>query len=117
MSEENKAYNASDEEQVKGRQKDKKKRALIIRIALKRLMSSPDGRAWMWDILSSCGAFRSSFDRDPIMMAFNEGRQDVGHELIGQIHSLDGGPELYMRMTLENQPQVAADTGRDEPNG
>ena len=109
MSEERQPYNAGDPEQVKGRKEKAKRRDLLKRSALKALMSNAEGRMWMWDLLSSCNVFHSSFSMEALLMAFNEGKRNMGNALIGEINALDGGPELYMRMAIENQSREARD--------
>ncbi|MGA2403037.1 MAG: hypothetical protein ABSG91_15250 [Syntrophobacteraceae bacterium] len=101
MSEDAKPYNAADPEQVKGRKDRQKIREHQTRAALQKLMADPEGRMWMWDLLSLCGVYHSSFSREGLLMAFAEGRRDIGLHLVAQIHKL--APELYVRMTTENQ--------------
>ena len=95
------AYNAGDGEHVRARREKEKTRELRKRAALHALMATPDGRAWMWDLICSCGAYRSSFSSEALVMAFNEGRRDIGNSLICELNRLDGGCELYVRMTVE----------------
>jgi hypothetical protein len=102
-------YDASDPDQVKSRRERQKTRDLQKKAALSRLMSDPAGRMWVWDLLVRCGAFRLSFSTDALVMAFNEGRRDIGNHLISELHQI--GPELYMRMSLENQPSGSASGG------
>jgi hypothetical protein len=101
MSEEETPYNAGDPQHVAKRQKGQKTRDLQKKAALKRLMSDAEGRIWMWDLLVRCGAFQLSFSRDALVMAFNEGRRDVGNHLMAEITRMS--PELYMRMVVESQ--------------
>jgi len=94
-------YNAGDAQAVAKRQKSQKTRELQKKAALRKIMGDPEGRMWMWDLLGRCGAFQLSFSREALIMAFNEGRRDVGNHLIAEITRLN--PELYMRMVNENQ--------------
>ena len=94
-------YNAGDLEQVKGRKEKQKTRDLRKRAAVRSLMSDPAGRLWMWDLLSLCGVYHASFSSDALVMAFNEGRRDVGNHLLAEINRLEGGPELYRLMASE----------------
>lgn len=95
------SYNAADPELVRGRREKHKTRDLQKKPALLRLLSDEAGRMWMWDLISRCGAFHLSFSTDALIMAFNEGRRDIGNHLIGEINSIS--PELYTRMAIENQ--------------
>ncbi len=94
-------YNAGDFEQLKGRKEKQKTRDLQKKAALRSLMSDSGGRMWMWDLLSLCGVYHSSYSSDSLVMAFNEGRRDIGNHLIAEINRLDGGAELYRRMSSE----------------
>ncbi|MGC9196341.1 MAG: hypothetical protein ACP5IL_12940 [Syntrophobacteraceae bacterium] len=105
MSEQQSDYNAAEPEHVKGRKEKLKTRDLQKKGALRSLLITPDGRLWMWDLLSLCGVYHSSFSNDALVMAFNEGRRDAGNRLIAEINRLDGGPELYRLMASENQKE------------
>ncbi|MDR3569647.1 MAG: hypothetical protein P4L43_16600 [Syntrophobacteraceae bacterium] len=94
-------YDAGDFEQVKGRKERQKTRDLQKRAALRSLMSDSGGRMWVWDLLSLCGVYHASFSSDALVMAFNEGRRDIGNHLIAEINRLDGGAELYRQMATE----------------
>ncbi|MGA2735130.1 MAG: hypothetical protein ABSG35_21335 [Syntrophobacteraceae bacterium] len=83
---------------AKSRQKT---RGLQKKAALRKLMSDAEGRMWMWDLLTLCGIFHSSFSVEALRCAFNEGRRDIGLRLLADINQLS--PELYIRMMGENQ--------------
>ena len=103
MSEEQREYNAGDAAQVAHRQKGRKTRDLQKKSGLRKLMSDPEGRMWVWDLLILTGFSRASFSTDPLAMAFNEGRRNIGLQVIGEINRIS--PELYVRMALENENQ------------
>jgi hypothetical protein len=65
------------------------------------LMGSNRGRRIVWKMLDRAGAFRLSFNTDPLAMAFNEGRKNEGLRILAQIHTLC--PELYPVMVMEQQ--------------
>jgi hypothetical protein len=94
-------FNASDPEQVKSRREKQKTRELQKKSALRKIMSEPAGRMWVWGLLSRCGTYHSSFSSDPLVMAFNEGRRDIGNHLIAEINKIE--PELFIKMALENR--------------
>ncbi len=96
-------YNAGDASQVNKRQKSLKTRDLQKKAALKKLMGDPEGRMFMWDLLGRCGVFHLSFSSDALVMAFKEGRRDVGNHLMGEITRIS--PELYMKMVVEAQQE------------
>lgn len=68
--------------------------------ALKFIMASSLGRAWMWEHISACGPFQTPFGPDPHLSYFAGGRQNVGLELIAQIHRVC--PSQYAVMQQEN---------------
>lgn len=53
---------------------------------IQALMKTEDGRAWVWDHLSMCGVFQSSYAPEPTDTAFNEGRRSIGLRLIADLH-------------------------------
>ncbi|MGA2937306.1 MAG: hypothetical protein ABSF52_09440 [Syntrophobacteraceae bacterium] len=104
MTEENTPYNAGDPQHVARRERGWKTRDLLKKAALRGLMGAPEGRMWMWDLLTMCGVYHSSFSVEALAMAFNEGRRTVGNFLIGEINRLS--PELYMKMAVENEERT-----------
>jgi hypothetical protein len=103
MSEEKALYNAGDAQQVAKAKSRQKTRSLQKKAAFRKFMSDPEGRMFMWDLLTLCGIFHSSFSVDALRCAFNEGRRDIGLRLLADINQLS--PELYIRMMQENQAQ------------
>ena len=100
MNDEQTPYNAGDAQQVAKAQGRAKTHELRKRSGLRKLMSDPEGRAWMWGLLEECGVFQSSFSTDVATMAFAEGRRQVGLMRLAEINRLD--PNLYVKMALEN---------------
>ncbi len=94
-------YDASNPKHVAKALKGKKNRERRKRDVLANLLKSADGRLWMYDLLSDCGVYLSSFSSDPLLMAFKEGRRDVGNKLVTQVHA--AGSELFVLMCEENQ--------------
>jgi len=94
-------FDASDPDQVKSRRERVKTRELQSRESLRKFLCDPGGRVWMWDLLARCGTYHSSFSTDPLIMAFNEGRRDVGNFLVSEINRID--PEVFVKMAVENR--------------
>lgn len=94
-------YDAGNRRHVERRIKASKVRERQLADALKWLMADPRGRLLMWDRLADAGVFRLSFAESPELMAFREGRRDLGLRDLGQIMRLC--PEQYMRMAAEAQ--------------
>ena len=49
------------------------------------LMSDKRGRRFMWRLLTSSGIYRSSFNVEPLAMAFAEGQRNTGLKLVDEI--------------------------------
>lgn len=64
------------------------------------LMSNKRGRRVAWEWLSDAGVFRSTFNTNAMLMAFEEGKRSRGLKLMA--HIVEVCPELYYDMTREN---------------
>ena len=62
-------------------------------------MADPEGREWLWDVLTMCRLYVNAFSSDPTVMAFNCGMQNVGQRLLADI--IEAAPELYLAMQQE----------------
>lgn len=85
---------AHSEVRARAREIDRQNAILFV-------LSGAQGRKAMWDLLSHCGVFGASFDRDPGKMAFNEGRRDVGIWLLAQLEGEHPGAYAAMRAEHE----------------
>ncbi len=93
---------AGDVKEVKKRREKAKKDGLLRETGLKNLMGTDEGRMWMWWLLGMCGVYHLSFvPGGEDQTAFNEGARNIGLRLTAEIIRLC--PELYGRMTTENQ--------------
>lgn len=79
-------FDASNETQVRQRSLAAKRREKADRDILTGLMSSPDGRAWLWSLLAQCHIYQTSFDPDPHVAAFKEGERNIGLWLVQAIN-------------------------------
>ncbi len=66
---------------------------------LKWLMEQKRGRRIVWRLLEGAGIYRSSFNHSGSVMAFNEGRRDVGLKLLADVCRVS--PQGYALMTEE----------------
>lgn len=73
---------------------------LIEEIVLQSVLSTPNGRAWMWTLLGKCNIWDSFGTLDHAAMAYCEGRRSIGIQLQQTITRLF--PEAYVRMVQEN---------------
>jgi hypothetical protein len=68
---------------------------------LKWLMAHPQGRRIVARLLDQAGVSRTSFSHSGSVMAFNEGRRDMG--LFIQAEVLEAAPEGYFKLLKEYQ--------------
>jgi hypothetical protein len=59
--------------------KEREKRDMLA------VLSSPEGRRFLWRIMDFCGAFRSPFSESPEYTNFNAGMQNVGLFIFDEI--------------------------------
>ena len=48
-------------------------------------MSTKDGRAFIWQHLSTCGVFTTSYTNNALDMSYNEGQRNVGLRLLSDL--------------------------------
>jgi len=71
---------------------------------LRDVLSTIQGRRFVWKQLVEAGCFRLSFVQgEPDTTALNEGRRSLGLKLMADIHALD--PALYTQMAREASDQ------------
>jgi hypothetical protein len=99
--EEDTSYDTSDKEAVNtARKKSSRTRADRLEF-VKASMSFEQGRAWFYDLLVFCHVFETTFDEDPLRMAFKASRHNVGLRILDDIQT--ASPENYMTMIKENK--------------
>lgn len=95
-----KAYDASDRDQVKGRERDSHARDKRLEAGLKHLLGNPDARLWLWDLLAFTGIARTSFTGNSETF-YREGQRNVGLRIQAQL--VKTSPDAYITMMKENQ--------------
>ena len=93
--------NAGDPEQVR-KGKDKVKFLQDrSRADVQFLLSTAQGRRFIWRYLEECGVYRSSVKGvfNPSEVFFYEGRREIGLKILADVHNAD--PEAYTRMINE----------------
>jgi hypothetical protein len=73
------------------------RRDQLARIAT--LMADPVGRAYVYDLLSACHVFQSSFTTNALAMAFSEGERNVGLQITNDL--ITASPDNYLLMLKE----------------
>jgi hypothetical protein len=63
-------------------------------------MTTPQGRAWYYDMLVRCKVINTPFSEDPYRTAFNCGQQNIGLQILSDIQ--DSAPNEYVKMITEN---------------
>lgn len=90
--------NASDREQVDAADRVEKRILVSDAGARDAVMKTPEGRQFVWWLLSKCGVFESVLRGGLEMRDVYAGRQEFGHELMTELRHT---PELYIQMQEE----------------
>lgn len=78
---------------------------------LRWVLSTKQGRRFIWRQLSEAGVFQSSFNTNNAVMAFNEGRRNAGLQLLSEV--MDTCPERYTEMLTEQKEAKERHDHRD----
>lgn len=78
---------------------------------LRWVVSTKQGRRFMWRLLGSAGVFHSSFSTNNASMAFNEGKRNQGLELLNEI--IEHCPDKYTLMLSEQKETREANDHRN----
>lgn len=87
-----------DEAQRKARDRAQRLREREIS-DVKKMLAFPEGRRTLWNLLSECGIFHSSFAESHCTMAYLEGRRSIGLKLLVDIQA--ARPEALQQMQRE----------------
>lgn len=68
------------------------------------LLKHPQGRRIALRVLDETGVFRSSFDHSPSLMAFSEGRRNIGLWLTAEL--MEASAEGYFTVLKEHQEKT-----------
>jgi hypothetical protein len=79
---------------------------------ISKIMKSRSGRRFMWRLLEGAGVFRSSFNVEPLVMAYNEGTRNQGLILLSEIMTVDS--DGYILMANEAKVRLEAKEREDE---
>ncbi len=102
--------NAADRKSIRRREKqaqiaDAQRAAVITNV-----MSTVEGRHWLWDILASCHCFSTTFNGDALTSAFAEGQRAVGLSILANI--MLACPDQYLQAQRESNVRDATDERR-----
>jgi hypothetical protein len=100
MSDKDKSFNAAEESQVKDR-KRKDERLRDIELAdMKKMMSTREGRRFVWRLLDRAGVFRTSFTGNSTTF-FNEGQRNIGLIVLADV--MAAAADQYVVMMNESK--------------
>lgn len=85
---------------VEQRRDDQKRKREAAGEDMKLIMSTKEGRRFVWEILEFCGVYRSSFTGNSETF-FKEGQRNVGLMLLGKIH--EHCPDGFTTMLKEQK--------------
>lgn len=85
------------QELIEAREKRLQERGLAD---LKKVLAMPEGRRFVWAMLSKGGVFQLSFAGNNDNTNFNEGKKAVALTLLNDLLTVE--PKAYLQMTLEH---------------
>ena len=66
---------------------------------VRKILKTPEGRRYFWRKMDEYGIFRSSFNLNSNLSAFNEGQQNAGLDILRDISEAD--PSAFAKMQNE----------------
>lgn len=80
---------------------------------LRAVLKLPQGRRFVYKVLCECGVFKSSFTQNSLQSAFNEGKRDIGLELLRALDETE--PMAYTQMLQEHFSELKSKQKQDKP--
>jgi hypothetical protein len=98
-----KPYDAGNPAHVGKAKKKWAERQLLVDDGFRQILASKNGRAWLFAHIEAMGPFQTIFSvpPDPLVMAYNAGKRDLGLALVGLLTR----PEFigsFVQMMSEN---------------
>jgi len=86
---------------------------------MQRVLKLPEGRRFVWRILSQCGIFHASFTQNSMQSSFNEGRRDIGLGLLGDLNEADvfAYAKMQQEYVSELKSKKQVKESKEEQNG
>lgn len=91
--------NAASKKQVESAEAKERRLLEQRRNDVIAVLSTPQGRRFLWRLLAKCNAF-SSIHETSAKIHYNSGKQDVAFDLLREIDDAD--PEMFFKMRTEN---------------
>lgn len=98
--------NAADVEQVKKGSKEEKTKRQIEIDDIKFILSTRQGRSFVWRHMTNAGIFQSCFTGNSATF-FNEGRREVGLKMLAEVN--EASPDSYLQMMKESRGDESND--------
>jgi hypothetical protein len=92
--------NAADESQVKAAGHKERRHREIQISDMKQVLSTVEGRRFIWELLSFCRIFESSYNGQ-FGTIYNEGHRNVGLKILADVNDAD--PGAYTKMLTESR--------------
>ncbi len=107
----NAASEKSIREAKKAQKRDQDNEAIVIR----QLMSTPQGRRWVWLFLEDTRMFHEAGSLEGNVLAYREGQRNIGLKFFAKVTS--HAPAQYLQMTSENSGvKLEQESDSDEPS-
>ena len=82
---------------------------------LRKILSTPEGRRAVWNLLSEAKVFAPSFSLNSVQTAYNEGQRSSGIALLANV--MEARPESFYQMFTEaNSKDKAAKNQEEKQN-
>jgi len=104
--------NAANRKTIRRKEKAARLADVQRREVITQLMSSAAGRQWLWDRLSDCHMFVTTFNGDALQGAFMEGQRAIGLAMLSDI--MLACPDQYIQAMREANERLTANTIRSE---
>lgn len=106
-------YDASNRKEVRKAEKAARLADVQRLEFLRSVMSTPPGRAWIYDLLTECSIFASTFRPDASYSAFLEGTRKIGLMFLADL--MKACPDQYLPMVQEaNAKSINQATVKDQ---
>lgn len=109
------AQSATNERGIKRRAQQQRRDRLTDEIITKQLMSTPEGRRWVWLRLSEGQIFVGNENLDPQYMAWEKGNRNSALRLLADVTTFT--PHDYIVMTEEARKIKLVEQPDEQPEG
>jgi hypothetical protein len=79
---------------------------------LQKVLKVPEGRRFVYKMLSECGVFKASFSLNSMQTAFQEGKRDIGLALLRDLDEAE--PQAYSQMLREHFSELKSKKPKEE---